>query len=111
MTCEHDRPDGEATTGGKAAVPEPDEGPDPDEGLDAAWILPALLILAAKGVRAGGEGGPWDVLAIGLAACAALATVVVFVKAVRRRAYETMTTIAVATLFVGAVAYARGDIP
>ncbi|GAA4318673.1 hypothetical protein ACFQY7_30815 [Actinomadura luteofluorescens] len=105
MTCEHEAPDGQAATGDTAA------DPDPDGGLDAAWILPALLILAAKGVRAGGEGAPWDGLAVGLAACAALATVVVFVKAVRRRAYETMTTVAVATLIVGAVAYARGDIP
>ncbi|QXJ21781.1 hypothetical protein AGRA3207_002670 [Actinomadura graeca] len=98
-------------TGGAAAgTPDPDDA-EPDERLpDAEWILPAVLFLAAKGVRAFNDEGVWGWVAVGFGVLAAIATVAVIVTAVRRRAYETLITIAAGALFVGATAYVGHDL-
>ncbi|MQY05686.1 hypothetical protein [Actinomadura macrotermitis] len=93
---------------GAAAGEEPVDQEDEEAGgFDGEWILPAVLLLVAKGVRAFGDEGVWNWLAVGLGVLAAIVTVGVFVSAVRRRAYETLIIAVVGVMIAGVITYAR----
>ncbi|WP_131739557.1 hypothetical protein [Actinomadura roseirufa] len=86
------------------------KGRSTGDGLGSFWVVPALLLLAARGVRALGDGGVWNGVAIGLAGLAAVITVAELVTAVRRRAYTTLATLSATVLLAGTFIYLKSDL-
>ncbi|TDD85628.1 hypothetical protein [Actinomadura rubrisoli] len=84
---------------------------DADEGLDAEWLLPALPLLAARGIRAFSDDGFWAWAATGLLVLALVIGAALIVISVRRRAYGTPICVAAGAIFVGIIAYVRNDFP
>ncbi|MBT2209247.1 hypothetical protein [Actinomadura sp. NEAU-AAG7] len=106
MTQEETRPGPGERADEKAVAQER----EPEDGFDTSWIPPALLFLAAKGARAIDDEGFWGWTAMGLGLLAAAVSVAVIVRAVHRRAYETLITGVVGVAFMAAVAYAKHDL-
>jgi hypothetical protein len=77
-----------------------------EKEFDAEWIPPAVLFLAAKGVRAFDDEGVWSWVAMGFGLLGAAVSASVIVRAVRRRAYGTLSTVAVGVLVVAVLAHA-----
>ncbi len=86
------------------------EDAEPEHEFDAEWLPPAILFLAARGARAVSEDGVWGWAALVLGILGAVVGAVVIVRAVRRRAYETLITVAVGALFMVAITHARDEL-